>query len=344
MDLHMNELMKSDLFPEEEVKRVSKECFGLDVCVKPLVGFRDWNFYLEDKTGGTFVLKISYSEEKRELLEAQNAAMDHIARYAGEHICPTVCASLDGDSIIVVKDKNGISHFARTLVYVPGKVIRESGYPIRLMEDFGSFLGNMARYLENFSHPALHGYSDWDIKHTMDLRQYYPEIKDSRKRELFNHFLGQFETFAVPLFPQLRTAVVHADANDYNVLIDEDETRICGIIDFEGLVHSYIVSEPAIAAAYAIHWQEQPLDIITRILAGYHRAYPLTPAELAVLFFMIPARLCATVGICLRQQTLDPDNPYVGVSVAPAWAALEKLSAIDPGYAHHRFRQACNLP
>jgi len=49
--------------------------------------------------------------------------------------------------------------------------------------------------------------------------------------------------------------VIYGDANDYNVLVSDpwpQPRTIAGVIDFGDVHHGLTVSEPAIAAAYAI--------------------------------------------------------------------------------------------
>ncbi len=223
--------------------------YGLEVSVKPLVGYSDQNFYLLDKNGNEYVLKIAESEKTRDDLEAQNAVLAHIARLSGETICSAVCPTPEGRLIAEIKEKSGVFHFVRILNYLNGKDMRVANYPDHLMNDLGVFLGTMTKALETFDHPALHWYSLWDMRHSRDLAEYLPAVDDPHEKELINYFLGQYRDNAVPLFPRLRPGMIHNDANDFNILVSDDETRITGIIDFEDMVHSYIVCELAVACA-----------------------------------------------------------------------------------------------
>src|SRR5439155_1262205 len=78
--------------------------------------------------------------------------------------------------------------------------------------------------------------------------------------------------------------------------------------------------------------------------AGYHRAFPLDDLELRVLYALIGARLDVSVTNSAHRKTIKPDDPYVTVSEAPAWEALERLAKIHPRLAHYTFRAACGLP
>ena len=110
------------------------------------------------------------------------------------------------------------------------------------------------------------------------------------------------------------------------------------------MVHTYTVAEPAVAAAYAMLNKNDPMMAAAAVVAGYHSSYPLTETELALLYPLICMRLCMSVCFSAHQQVLQPDNRYLSISEAPAWALLEKLAEIPPALAHYRLRAACGLP
>lgn len=332
------------MLTEENAKKLAKELYRLDVSVKPLVGYSDQNFYLQDGKGREFVLKITESGTGPGILEAQDAALAHIAGQTTENLSPRMCPTVDGKPHSTVITPTGETRFVRLLTYVKGKDIRVAGYPGHLMDDLGRFLGTMLRWLETFHYPLLDRYSIWDAKRAGDLEGYLPSVEDRREKELVKHFLAQFRDKAVPLFPELRTGVIHNDANDFNLLVSEDENSITGIIDFEDMVVSYVVCELAIACAYAIHYQDAPLDKIAAVTAGFHCVYPLTEVELEALFYLIPARLCATIAVGRHQQKLNPGNPYVVISVPPAVESLDALSQIDYSQYEEKIKGCGSLP
>src|SRR5207249_9634766 len=152
---------------------------------------------------------------------------------------------------------------------------------------------------------------------------------------------------SVPNLPRLRRSVIYGDANDHNVLVSEpwpQPRKIAGLIDFGDMHHGLTASEPAIAAAYAILGKEDPLPAATAIVAGYHRAFQFDERELSVLFPLIATRLAVSVTNSACRKTVKPEDPYVTVSEAPAWEALERLAKIHPRFAHYTFRAACGLP
>ena len=44
--------------------------------------------------------------------------------------------------------------------------------------------------------------------------------------------------------------------------------------------HGLLVAEPAVAAAYALLGQEDPLAAAAAVVAGYHAAFPLEEEEI----------------------------------------------------------------
>jgi 4-aminobutyrate aminotransferase-like enzyme len=144
----------------------------------------------------------------------------------------------------------------------------------------------------------------------------------------------------------LRTALVHNDANDHNVLVREDleGQAVAGIIDFGDMLRSYVLGEVAIAAAYAMLGKRDPIGAAARVLAGYHREHPVPEEELLVLLDLIRLRLATSVSISARRARTEPENDYLFVSEAPAWKALDELSRVPEPFALALFREACGLP
>jgi 4-aminobutyrate aminotransferase-like enzyme len=141
--------------------------------------------------------------------------------------------------------------------------------------------------------------------------------------------------------------VIHGDGNDHNVLVNgagaQPRTAL-SVIDFGDMHHGLVVSEPAIAAAYAIFGKSQPLAAAAAVVSGFHQAFPLDETELSVLFPLIETRLAVSVVNSACRQVVVPDDPYVTISEEPAWEMLSCLAKTSPKFAYYTFRQACGLP
>ena len=143
-----------------------------------------------------------------------------------------------------------------------------------------------------------------------------------------------------PALTALPQQVIHGDANDFNVVVGDDD-RVRGIIDFGDLMTAPRVCGLAIAATYAMFRQPDPVRGILPLVAGYHEVAPLTPAELALLEPLVRARLATSLVMSAHERSLQPDNDYLLVSQADAWRVLQLLQAGSADLAHYRFRDAC---
>lgn len=337
-------------FSVEEVKQLARDLYEIDgsVDVKPLDSYIDQNFLLIEKKGdeeNRFIFKIANADEKKDILEAQNRAMEHLAAHQDAVKCPGVYTTREGKQITAVKSRTGTTHLVRMLTYLPGTFWWElEDHPPELLKHLGYVLGSIDKAFEGFSHPALHRYHRLDLKNTADLEEFIDDIRDLLKRNLVRYYLQQFKTFVIPVLPKLRTGVIQNDANDYNLLVSKDGKRVTGIIDFGDMVHTHTICELAVAIAYAIHRQENPIETAARIVGSYHNVYPLTETEIDVLFHLICGRLCSSLLMSVYLLRGDPDNRYLEVSVKPAGEALEKLIKINPRDACRAFRQACGMP
>lgn len=333
-------------FSEADVREYIEKIYGLKVTsVRLLVGDIGQNFHLTDQAGQEFIFKIANPAENKGMLDAQNQAMDYIALHNNSINCPQVCETISREQIVRMVANDGSEFLARMLTFVHGKFLADiHPHTPSLLHSLGTLLGSMDKTLADFYHPAAQRYWHWDLKHAGDLSRYTKYIANARKRSLVEYFLLQFEMNVMPVLPDLRSSIIHNDANDHNVLATRSstgETKITGIIDFGDMVHSCTIFELAIAIAYVTLGKDDPLSAAATVVRGYHEAYPLTEPEMEVLFYSICTRLAASVTISAYQQHLRPDEPYLSISEQPAWEMLKRLLAINPEKARREFHQAC---
>jgi len=341
-------------FSETDAVGIAHDLFGLKVSAKLLDSERDQNFHLIASDGKAFVLKLANATETYEVLDLQNQAMMHIITNLSSlnkerTAAPEVCTSVKGERISSVEGKNGATHFVRLLSYLPGKPFAQvTPHDDDLLSSLGRFFGNLNRVLNDFDHAAAHRDFHWDLNNARRvIERYVSSIDHPGKRDLVIRFLKRFQSEIEPQLPHLRTSVIHNDANDYNVLVESDakwSNQVTGVIDFGDMVHTYTVSELAIACAYAMLNKADPLSAAANVVEGYHQSYPLSEQELVVLFDLICMRLCMSVCHSANQYRLEPDNDYLRISEKPAWALLKKLADIHPRLAWYTFRQTCGLP
>jgi 4-aminobutyrate aminotransferase-like enzyme/Ser/Thr protein kinase RdoA (MazF antagonist) len=332
---------------EAEVERLAREIYHLAVRASRLPGEYDDNFHLSLDDGREFVLKVMHPARERSFIELQCAALQHLAQHAPQLPLPRVSATSGGDSFAHTRVSEGSARFVWLLTYLPGTVFAKvRPHDSGLLGALGKFLGQLDAALANFSHPAAHRELKWDLARASWIRSHLAHISDAQRRALVEKSLRLYESEVVPALPALRRSVIYGDANDYNVLVSPpwpQPRKIAGLVDFGDMHHSVVAAEVAIAAAYAMLGENNPLEAAARVVAGYHAAMPLTETELAVLFPLIAMRLAVSITNSAHRKSLVPDDPYVTISEAPAWDALEKLQTIHPRFAHYTFRAACGF-
>ena len=333
-------------FKEQDAVRFTKDLYGIEAAAESLPGERDQNFLLLAEPDRRYVLKIANAAEQIDILDLQNRAMQYVGR--DTDLCPRIRAATDGREIVEVSGADGTKHFVRLLTYIPGIPLgRVNPHTSELLADLGRFLGHLDLKFQGFTHPALDRDLYWDMKNAHRvIESYRKEIDRKQRRILVDRYTERFEADVFHRLVGLRTAVIHNDANDYNVLVGEpsgDDRQITGIIDFGDMVQTALAAEPAVAAAYAMMDKPDPLKAASSIIRGYHEIVPLTEDELSLIFDMICIRLCMSVCISAHQKKQRPGDAYLVISERPAWDCLSGLIEIEPDFAHYTFRQAVGL-
>jgi len=341
---------------EAEAVELARELYGLAVSADSLPGEYDDNFHLtalgdnpphaKDEAAG-FVLKVMHPARERSFIDMQCRALQHLAQRAPQLTLPRVKPNRNGEALAAITSADGAQRLVWLLSYVPGTMLAKARpHSPELLQSLGHFLGEMDAALADFSHDAARRELKWDLARAGWIRAHLHHIRDVSQRALIEKFLSLYETEVVPALPLLRRSVVYGDANDYNVLVGKAlplPRNVVSVIDFGDMHETVTVSEVAIAAAYAILGEENPLRAAAEVVLGYHRAFPLTEAELNVLFALIGTRLAVSVVNSAQRATVKPDDHYVRVSERPAWEALERLEKIHPRFAEYTFREACGL-
>jgi 4-aminobutyrate aminotransferase-like enzyme/Ser/Thr protein kinase RdoA (MazF antagonist) len=333
---------------EAEAVLLALELYGLEGTARSLPGEYDENFHLTTPGGDAFVLKVMHPAREHSFLDLQCQALTHLAQRAPRLSLPRVLPNHKGELLSSLRTADGSARLVWLLTFVRGTVLAEvRPHATELLRDLGRFLGEMDAALQSFSHPAAHRELKWDSSRAAWIKGYVQHIPDMARRTLVEKFIALYESQVVPALPRLRRSVIYGDANDHNVLVSEpwpQPRKIASVVDFGDMHHGLTVAEPAVAAAYAILGKQDPLQLATAIVAGYHGAFPLEELELSVLYALIGMRLAVSVTNSAHRKTLKPEDPYVTVSEAPAWEALERLEKIHPRFAHYTFRAACGLP
>jgi 4-aminobutyrate aminotransferase-like enzyme/Ser/Thr protein kinase RdoA (MazF antagonist) len=332
---------------QEQAIRLVWAVYGLEVSAQSLNGEYDANFHVIARDGREFVLKVMSPDRDGTLIDLQCQALAHLAKQAPGVLLQRVHLTQRGEQFTKVGLEGGEERFAWLLDYVSGRGLAEvRPHTLGLLQSIGRLLGEVDRALQGFSHPAAVRELKWDLAQPLWIRAYLSCIEDASRRAMVEQVLARYEAEVVPLLATLRKSVIYGDANDHNVLIhgrSSSSHDMVSIIDFGDMHHGLVVAEPAIAAAYAILGEQDPLASAAALVSGFHQVFPLDETEISLLFTLIQTRLAVSVVNSAHRTALSPDQPYVRVSEAGAWEALHRLAKIHPRFAHCAFRQACGL-
>jgi 4-aminobutyrate aminotransferase-like enzyme/Ser/Thr protein kinase RdoA (MazF antagonist) len=321
-------------------EQAALELYGLEAKAKGLVGEYDKNFRLTS-TKGDFILKIMHPQAERETLELQISALGHLTKEAPDLTAPRVQRTKSNQLIETMDAPNG-KRLVWMLSYIPGKLYADvKPHTPELLESFGKVLGAFDKALLNFEHPASKRNLKWDLAKAEWIQGHISDIADTSQRETVQRILANYLETIQPVLSEVRSGVIHNDANDYNVLVHNG--LVASLIDFGDMLFAPTICELAIAAAYAMMGHDDPLAAVINMVRGYHSVLPLTIKELELLFPLIQTRLAVSVTNSAIQKRLRPDDPYVVISEKPAWDLLEKLENIPPRLAYYHFLHACDF-
>jgi Ser/Thr protein kinase RdoA (MazF antagonist) len=337
----MSLLQSAPSLTAAEAVRLAHDLYGLNGTAQRLPSERDQNFVIETDSA-RFVLKIANKTESRSILEAQNAALAHLASRVP--FCPRVVPSASGGDI----NDAPSGHFVRLVTWLPGIPLGSlSHHPPALLADLGRCAGELDKALLDFDHPALHREFHWDLARAVEIvSAALPALPDAELRralEDVNHVAGRL----LPRANNLRRSIVHNDANDYNVLVSgapgTADLRVSGLIDFGDMVHTFTIADLAVATAYALLGKPDPLSAAVHVVRAYHAVYPITADEVSVLFDLAKLRLYLSVVHAADQQRQRPGDDYLTISQAPIRSTLPRLSAVDSEGAAAALRAACGF-
>ncbi|CAL42965.1 aminotransferase class III-fold pyridoxal phosphate-dependent enzyme [Flavobacterium psychrophilum] len=328
-------------FSEAHIELLAKDHYGLFVSAKMLNGYDELNYLLTDINNKQFILKVSDENQPFLFLDAQVKIIKHLSNSSISNNFQQFCINNQGDELTAVENE-GKKYYLRILSFLEGDFwvdkLEKSNI---LYSQLGHFLGTMDKSLQEFSHTAMHRQYTWDISRASDANDRLKYIKNHEKRRIASYFLLQFDTEVLPKIHTLRHAYIHNDANDYNVLVDDN--TVTGLIDFGDMVYTALINNLAIACTYAMLSHEDPLSAATLIVKGYHESYALTTQELDVLYYLIAGRLCISVTQSAFNGSLDTNNDHHFITEKPAWDLLYKLIKINPIKAQDNFRKTCGF-
>ncbi len=331
-------------FTAEDATWITWEKYRIQSMARPLDGERDLNFRITDATPRDYVLKIWNASQDPAAVRFQLEALEHISEADPDLPVPHVINSLDGSDCLMLKDSKGERHPAAILSWLDGRFLRDVPDSDAVKASLGRSLARLDLALADFRHPAEKRELLWDICRVEQLREMAGGVEDPELQDLVLRSLDGFAMRTQPRLGGLRHQVIHNDCNPDNVLVDPaDETTVCGIIDFGDLLYAPLICDLAVAGAYQLSGESDPIGDVLPMVTAYHAVNPLEPAELELLPGLLRARLLCTLLITTRMAELFPENrDYLMCDTPLTGRKIRQLDALDPGAAQDRLMSACS--
>ncbi len=319
--------------------------WNIEGSVAPLDGEYDLNVRVETAGGEAFVLKVMRLGCDPALLDMQIAALAHVAQAATGVPLSRLVPALDGALVIAAPDHHGHDRLIWLQTALPGLRYAEFRPHSRdLIRDLGRQTGRLAAALAGFHHAALFRDFKWDLTQAHCIRSELGVIEDPARHAVLQQVCDGFSALQ-PALAALPKQAVHNDLNDFNILValQNNSAHVSGLIDLGDMCAAPRICDLAIAAAYVVLDHAEPVAALSALVGAYHAEYPLTCAELDMLWPLLQMRLATSVVNSTVMARENPDNRYITVSQAPAWRFLEG-HGIDAELLRCRLRCACGLP
>ncbi|MGY8986570.1 MAG: phosphotransferase [Sphingomonadales bacterium] len=309
-------------FDNEQIAQIVLDLYGIEGEVLPLDSFEDQNTRIKTKDG-SYVFKIANSKWEIDSFYFQNEVLERFAKMAPSLKLPVVIPTLKGESLTI---KDGFP--VRLLTYLDGNVLSITPRCPELYRDMGRFMGRFNQVMNGYSHPAQNRPEYlWNLDNVMAAKPFISDVKDAKDRGRIEFFFKAYEMETLSKIPDLRKAVIHGDANEFNILVDAGGApKVVGLIDFGDLSKASIVNELAIMLAYGLLGEEHVEISTEEMIKGFHTEFPLEESEYDVLFNLTAMRLVQSLILSSNRAKLFPENDYIIASQKPIKLLLKKLA------------------
>ena len=326
--------------------------FGVTGDLVRLNGEYDTNIGIYDQGKIIAVAKIAAPDCLPAHIDMQIAALAHLAKTAPDVPVPRVMPTSDGQSYHRTTDINGCERLVWMITSMQGKPLADiSPHNDLLLDDIGYMCGRVTAALADFTHPELSREMKWDLTRADWIYPHISVLGDTDDRQIVGTIIDDYRSHIRDALKNRPKTAIHNDPNDYNLLVTPamdsgtimPKPSLTGIVDFGDMIKAPAVCDLAILAAYIILGDPRPLEKLCAVVAGYHRAYALTPEDIELVYPLVLARFAVSMvnaGIMAKER---PDDPYVMVSQAPIRAFLHKFRHVGNDEVTARLRLACGL-
>jgi len=299
-----------------DAAHIASKHFGIEGTASALPGYEDANTRIDTPGGASYVLKVSSDAPDLAPILLGEEAMRQMA---GSSICvPRVFETTDGRPLATLPDGT----LARLHTWVDGTSYADEGHPASAAISIGRTAGEIIDRLSPLQTEVVRVDEQWDLRHSVEtIGRLARHVDGAAQRDVIARAL---DTISDVPFDDLPTQVIHGDLNTGNLFLDGD--TVVGVIDFGDVRKTIRISELAIACAYAMLHQDDPVTVATQVATGYREFAQPSDAEASALFGLILGRL--TTSVCVA-ASLPTDNPHHHDTAEATWDLLSRLVAAD---------------
>jgi 4-aminobutyrate aminotransferase-like enzyme/Ser/Thr protein kinase RdoA (MazF antagonist) len=296
--------------------QIASEVFGIRGLSAPLPGEFDENAKIVDRDGRAHLLRITRRDRDR----GRIAFLQSVVAVAADVgvATPSMRPTVDGALSAVIED----GRIAHCYTWVDGVSFANAGRPADLAFSIGVTAGELVNALTAVPPGRVDPDFVWDLTDAgRVVGQRMGAVGDSHRRRLIEMVMDRYSRIELETLPR---QVIHNDLNDENILVGDG--TVVGVIDFGDATETIRVAELAIACAYVMLDQDDPVTVATDAVAGYRSVAALDEAEADALLDLILIRLATSVAVSAARGEA---NPHHMLTDALAWDILERLAAGD---------------
>ena len=314
--------------------------------VEPLSGEYLGSFHLVT-AGESWVAKVGQGESARDLRGMEIRFAEHLRRKDSKFPIAGRLGTSSGGPIANFQIA-GEAYFASIDHWLPGSLIAD--LPFRgdeFLHELGALVGELVIAGSDFEESLAHRTHDWDLRRYDELVEpLISFIDDGDCASIVRDLVAEFRESVRPLLDTLPSQVLHHDLNDFNIvasLSTDYSWHVSGFIDFGDVIKSARVCELAIAGAYAMLREPDPLRALGAVVEGFTSKSVLSREEADLIFPLALMRLSMNASTWNHRITTQGASPYAISRSQMTWPVVIKLASLDRAMATDFIRLAANL-
>lgn len=213
----------------------------------------------------------------------------------------------------------------RLLLYCSGEILYNGKITPALLYNVGHFTAQLENTLREFVHPSYYEHTTpWSLLAVPKLRDYIYVVKNNDDKIMIEQVINRFEKDIIDNVDKFARGMIHGDLNEQNILINTENNKVIGIIDFGDTQYTCLIFELFIVLCYMII-QAGDIRMGKYVLDGFLSLNSLTVDEKRALKTGVCARICQSLVIGAYTHLNEPQNNYLLITQKSGWKVLREL-------------------